>query len=369
LDTTASGFQGNPTVSYVAVAAGKASFAFTANPVTKTGSAQVVASLQTLNSDTGVWADVANSSDTAVINVTSDANAFTGSALASASASISYGVAAGLYSWSSVTVTVRSVNAGASIVVSAPGVIIQDQADAKTYSATATLRANSSGNVALKFASTKAGTHTISYTVGGVTTTSRLVITAAQVDRASKITLAAADVVAGQTTTITGVVADAFDNPVEYTGSDKKLIVSWTGKGLPFNIGSSVNTDETGKFTFQVLVLAGETGAGVASVTFKPTAVASGDVTVTRTYTIAAPPAAVVPEINAVIGSFNGRWAVRVENAKGAVVSVKVGNRWVKYTSLNDNYLFSRKSTVGATLPVAVYVNGQLENVATLTIK
>jgi hypothetical protein len=368
-DVTSIGFQGNPTLSYVAVSAGKASFAFTGNPATKTGSATVVATLQTLNQDNGVWSDVAGSADTVAVNVTDLANTFTGSNLVSASASISYAAASGKYSWSATSVTVKSLNAGADVVVSAPGAFIQNQADSKTYSATATLRTNGSGNLVLKFASTKAGTHTISYTVGGVTTTSQLIITAAQVEDASKVTLAAADMVAGQTTTITGVVADALDNPVEYTGTDKKLVVGWTGKGLPFNIGSAVNTDEDGKFTFQVLVLAGETGAGVATVTFKPTAVAAENVTVTRTYTIAAPAAVVAPEVNAVIGTFNGRWAVRVENAKGAVVSVKVGNRWVKYTSLNDNYLFSRQSRVGATLPVAVYVNGQLENVATITIK
>ena len=362
------GFAYAETVSFVAVTAGKASVVFTPTPATRTGSATVDTLVQTLNPDTNQWVD-GNAGTQIVVNVSALTDAFTGSALASASASISYRAAVGEYSWSAQTVTVRSLNAGAAVVITAPGVLVQNQADAKTYSAPVTLRTNSSGNLALKFASTKAGTHTISYSVGGVTTTSRLVITAAQVDRASKITLAAADMVAGQTTTITGVVADAFDNPVEYTGTDKKLVVSWTGRGLPFNIGSAVNTDEDGKFTFQVLVLAGETGTGVATVTFKPTAVASDNVTVTRTYTIAAPAAVVAPEVSAVIGTFNGRWAVRVENAKGAVVSVKVGNRWVKYTSLNDNYLFSRKSRVGATLPVAVYVNGQLENVATITIK
>jgi hypothetical protein len=75
------------------------------------------------------------------------------------------------------------------------------------------------------------------------------------------------------------------------------------------------------------------------------------------------------PEANAIIGSFNGRWSVRVENAKGAVVSVKVGGRWFRYTALSDNYSFNRKSVAGATLPIRVYINGALENVATITVR
>jgi hypothetical protein len=360
-----SGFQGNPTVSYATVTAGKASFAFTANPVTKTGSATIVPVVQTLNLDTNTWVD-GTTGTTITVKVTSVANAFTGSALASVSASISYAVASGKYSWSATSLTIKSVNAGSDVAISAPGVFFQNQADAKTYSATATLRTDASGDLVLKFASAKAGTHTISYTVGSATTTSQLIITEAQVQDAKNIAVSTATLLPGQTNVVTGTLTDANGNPVATT-ADKKVSVEWTGKGLPFNVGS-IATDEDGKFSFQVLVLAGETGTGTVKATFKPTAVAADDITVTKALSIDAP-VVVTPEVNAVIGTFNGRWAVRVENAKGATVAVKVGGRWVKYTSLNDNYLFSRKSVVGRSVAVAVYVNGTLENVATITIK
>jgi hypothetical protein len=360
-----SGFQGNPTVSYATVTAGKASFDFTANPVTKTGSATIVPVVQTLNPDTNTWVD-GTTGTTITIKVTSVANAFTGSALATASASISYAAASGKYSWSATAISVKVVNGGSDVVVSAPGLVIQDQADAKTYSATATLRTDSSGDISFKFAATKAGTHTISFTVGSATTTSQLVVTAAQVQHAKNITIDGS-LLPGQTNVITGTLTDTYGNPVATT-ADKKVSVEWTGKGLPFNVGS-VATDEDGKFTFQVLVLAGETGTGTAKATFKPTSVAADDITVTKAVTITAPVVPAAPEVNAVIGTFNGRWAVRVENAKGAVVAVKVGGNWFKYTSLNENYLFSRKSAVGRSVAVAVYVNGTLENVATITIK
>jgi hypothetical protein len=359
-----SGFVYAETVSAIAVTGGKASFDFTPSPATKTGSATVTAELQSLNADTGVWTKIAGSTNAVVtVNVTDKADAITGSALASVSASISYNAAAGKYSWSP-AVALKVVNAGSLVTVSVPNAVIEH--DSKTYSGTVTARADTNGTLTLKFASTKAGKHTVTYTQGTSTTTSEFIVSAAVEGDAASITLPTQDLVSGQTNTITGVLADKLGNPVEATV--RKVTVQWTGKGLPFNIGSVV-TDEDGKFTFQVLVLAGETGAGSVTATFKPTAKAADDISVVKAYTIAAPAAVAGPEINAVIGTFNGRWAVRVENAKGAAVSVKVGGRWVKFTALNDNYLFSRKSRVGASVAVAVYVNGQLENVATITIK
>lgn len=76
-----------------------------------------------------------------------------------------------------------------------------------------------------------------------------------------------------------------------------------------------------------------------------------------------------VKQVKTFIGSFNGRWSVRVENATGAPVSVKVGGKWHRFNAVSDNQTFSRKSLAGTTLPVAVYVNGVLENVATITVR
>ena len=360
-----SGFAYSETVSFVSVAAGKASLDFTPSPATKTGSAEVTTVLQQFDADANTWVAVADSAGKKItVNVSSVANAFTGSALASVSASISYAIASGKYSWSGV-LTLKVENPGSAVKVDLAGGIIEDNETGKTYSATVTLTSSTSGTLKLRFASAKAGKQTVTYTNGTATTTSEFVVAATDVKNAKTITFGSETLTAGTTTTITGTLTDALGNGIETSA----LGVKYTGKGLPFNIGSAVATDENGKFSFQVLVLAGESGTGVATATFKPTGVAADDITATKTYTIAAPAVVAAPEINAVIGTFNGRWAVRVENAKGAVVSVKVGNRWFKYTSLNDNYLFNRKSRVGATLPVAVYVNGQLENVATITIK
>jgi trimeric autotransporter adhesin len=366
------GFNYAETLSYVAVAAGKATFAFTPAPATKTGSATVATVLQHLNADTGTWVDqtLAVASVNSAVTVTSVASTFSARSVVSQSASVSYFPSTVSYKSVAVTVT----NAGESVSVTGPAALIfrQDGTTA-TASGALTIRANASGVATLNVASLLEGSHTITFTVGAVSTTSLLVVDPAAGNSGTRVTFDKSSIVSGETSTITGKVTDANGNPVNTTtdGSAALVVVSYAGKGLPFNTGSTIETDEKGEFKVNVLALPGDVGTGTLTATYRPAgaAVDTKNVTGTQVITIVAPAAVAAPEINAVIGSFNGRWAVRVENAKGAVVSVKVGNRWVKYTSLNDNYLFSRKSTVGATLPVAVYVNGQLENVATLTIK
>jgi hypothetical protein len=128
-------------------------------------------------------------------------------------------------------------------------------------------------------------------------------------------------------------------------------------------------TDADGKFRVSVLTSAADSGTLTVTAVYMPqgaATVTAKKVTSVQNVTVA--PAAPV-EANAVIGSFNGRWAVRVENAKGSVVSVKAGSRWVKFTALNNNYLFSRKSVVGRTIAVSVWVDGELQNSQTITIK
>jgi hypothetical protein len=357
----ASGFSTSATVS-TAVAAGKATVAVSTLPATATGSATLRASLQRLDENTGAWVNVAVTD--VALTVTSSAQVFKSAVSPSSSpVSISYGAAA--YSWSD-TVTVTTNVAGAVVTVAAKDLVIHNVTGDVTASDTIVARSGNAGALQLKFAGKKAGKFTVSYTVGSVTTTSQVVVAAAVIGDASTITFDKSSLTPGETNVIVAKLVDKNGNPIEATD---KVDVAYTGKGLPFNIGKNLDTDEDGQFTFQVLVLAGETGAGTITATIRPTSDTDDNISVAKTLTIVAPAAPVAPEVSAVIGTFNGRWAVRVENAKGAVVSVKVGNRWVKYTSLNDNYLFSRKSRVGATLPVAVYVNGQLENVATITIK
>ena len=114
-------------------------------------------------------------------------------------------------------------------------------------------------------------------------------------------------------------------------------------------------------------MLSTEVGASTLTATYRPTgdAASTKNITVAQAITIGTAAA----EVNAVIGSFNGRWAVRVENAKGSTVVYKVGGRWFKATASSDNFVFSRKSRVGASVLVKVWVNGDLQNEQTITVK
>jgi hypothetical protein len=364
------GFAYTDTVSYVAVAAGAAKFDFTPTPATKTGSATVKAQLQQFNKSTGAYGNV-GSEVTVTVNVTAIVDAHSVGPVVSQSASVSYFPST--VSWTTITGSV--VNAGALIEVTGPaGLVFRQSADKDdTSSAKLTLRAAAAGAYSFQVASLLIKSHIVTITTGTASTTSLLVVDAVTGSMGVKVAFDKSTITAGETSVITGTVTDANGNPVDTTnsGSTAVVVVSWTGKGLPFNTGSNIETDENGQFKVNVLALAGDLGTGTITATYRPAgaAVDTQNVTATQVITIAAPAAVAAPEINAVIGSFNGRWAVRVENAKGAAVSVKVGGRWVKFTALNDNYLFSRKSRVGASVAVAVYVNGQLENVATITIK
>jgi hypothetical protein len=339
----------------------------TANPsATATGSYTVTPNLQYKDRVSGNWVDEANISGGEVavtVYVQSTiVNSFSTKPTATASASISYGVA---LSWSG-EITAAVAVTGSEVVVSATGVTFQY--DSKTYSDTVKMTAGVGGAVSFKATSRKAGKYTISFVAGTATGSTILTVDAAGASAAKDITFDKSTLVQGATTTITGTVADENGNPIKTSGSD--VVVSWTGKGLPFGTGT-LATDADGKFSINVLVLGTETGTGTLTATYRPSSSATDtkNITVAKTFSIDAPAVVPAPEVNAVIGTFNGRWAVRVENAKGSVVSVKVGGNWFKYTSLNENYLFSRKSVVGRSVAVAVYVNGTLENVATITIK
>ena len=211
---------------------------------------------------------------------------------------------------------------------------------------------------------------TVSATVGSATKDLGLsFVAAAETAGARWVVTGPATATPGTTVQYKAQLLDTWSNPVRVT-TTSYIAVKYTGPG--FVTGTlPTTTDATGELSFSVLF--GSNDVGTATVTFAY----DGDADATTTAnnvagavsTAIAVPVVVVPEVNAVIGSFNGRVAVRVENAKGAVVSVKAGARWFKYTSLNDNYLFTVRSAKGRTVPVAVYVNGTLENVATITVK
>jgi len=368
-----SGFNYATTVSYQAVTAGKATVAFTPAPATATGSATVLAEVVRL--ENGAYlSDIAAGSDTVTVTVTSSALAFGSGLAVSRAASVSY--FADTVSW--VTVTGNASAAGAPINVTGTDLVFRlNSSVPATTSGTFTMNAGSGGAYSFQVAGLKAGTKVMTLTTGTATTTSQVVVAAAASDMGRTITWDTTTIEAGKTRVITGTLADMNGNGVDTTGVGRtagdsgtaSIVVTYTGTAGIVVGTMPTETDADGKFRISVLTSAADSGTMTLTAVYMPQGSSTVDADKrTSVQTVNVVPAT-APEVNAVIGSFNGRWAVRVENAKGSVVSVKAGNRWVKFTSLNNNYLFSRKSVVGRTIAVSVWVDGELQNSQTITIK
>ncbi len=355
------GFAYATTVSEVAVAAGVATFDFTPAPATKTGSAVVSAVLQKFDTALNAWISGGSADANVTVTVTDVTSAFSVAPAVSVAASVSYFPST--VSWKTVTGTVK--NAGSDIQISGDGLVFRAEAGKATASGKLTVRSAADGTYTFQVASLKVGKFTVSQKVGATTSNTLLVVDPVAADSGTAITFDKTALVAGQTTKITGTVVDVNGNGVDTSGTPD-VVVSWTGLGLPFGTGT-LETDADGKFSINVLVLATEVGSGTITATYRPTGVATSTKNVTTTAVLAIGTPA--PEVNAVIGSFNGRWAVRVENAKGSAVTVKVGGKWYKMTATSDSFVFSRKSRVGATPLVKVWVAGELQNEQTITVK
>jgi hypothetical protein len=364
--TKSAPFNNVDTISKVAVVSGVATATITPTPATQTGSMVVTPTLRTLNQNTGLY-DLTTATVTGTdveVFVTSATNGFRTGLAKSYSATISYGVD---YSWSPLINSAFVVVTGSSVVVSGTGLIFKDNTVLENIGEnTLTLPGTSNGLVEFYVTARKAGTYTLTLTAGTATTTSLIVVSDAFPENGKNMTFDVSSMESGRAAIVTGTLVDLNGNPVD-TPADR-IALTVTGTGATYVGSLTTQTDANGRF--QVALLSGTNQTGTITITavYSPTATAAAADKVTKVHTVSVvTPAA--PEVNAVIGSFNGRWAVRVENAKGSVVSVKAGNRWVKFSALNNNYLFSRKSVVGRTIAVSVWVDGELQNSQTITIK
>ena len=229
-----------------------------------------------------------------------------------------------------------------------------------------TVETNASGAYAdVVVYSNTAGKVSVSATVGAAKKDLGLTfLPAADTSGAKWVITAPTNVLPGTTAQYKAQLLDTWSNPVQVT-TTSKIAISYTGPG--FVTASLPNTtNATGNLSFSVLFGSADTGTSTVVFSYDGDAVTTttaDNVATTVTTTIGA------AEVNAVVGSFKGRWAVRIENGKGSTIAVRAGGRWFKYEALNDNYLFSRKSRVGAELNVKVYVDGSLQEDKTITVK
>jgi hypothetical protein len=251
-----------------------------------------------------------------------------------------------------------------SVTLSGAGLMFE--ADGVWTVGSITVQTTAAGAYTVDVYSNKSGKQVVTITSGSATTTEELFFAAAGADTGTSVSFAGtpASVTPGTNFTVLMKLTDAFGNNVDATNNDIK--VTYTGTGIPLST-LPTDTNSSGEASFTVLV-GSATGSGTVTFTFDADAdgsVEAADGDFTSSYTIAI--AAVEP--TAKVGSFNGRVAVRVENAKGSTISVKVGKQWYKYNALNNNYLQSWKSRKGTSVAVSVYVDGDLQNVQTITVK
>jgi hypothetical protein len=251
-----------------------------------------------------------------------------------------------------------------SVTLSGAGLMFE--ADGVWTVGSITVQTTAAGAYTVDVYSNKSGKQVVTITSGSATTTEDLFFAAAGADSGTAVSFAGTptSVTPGTNFNVFMKLTDTYGNNVNATAGDIK--VTYAGLGIPLSTLPN-DTDASGEASFTVLVGSG-TGTGTVTFTFDADAdgtveAADGDFTSSYTITIAA------VEPVAKIGSFNGRVAVRVENAKGSTISVKIGRQWYKYNALNNNYLQSWKSRKGASVAVSVYVDGELQNVQTITVK
>ena len=235
-----------------------------------------------------------------------------------------------------------------------------------------TVKTNADGVYTVNVYSATAGKKTVAITAASASRNVDLYYVTAGATAGTGLTItttATGDVAApGTTVRITVKLVDAAGNPVAAndTGSED-FSITVTGPGFVSAIPTQTNS--SGEAIVSVLLGSTDTGNLVVTASYDrdgKTGTEYAAIAATKTVTVQAPDA---PAVDVVIGSFNGRWAVRTENAKGSAVSIKVGGKWYKATATSDSFVFSRKSKVGATVLVKVWVAGDLQNEQTITVK
>ncbi len=358
------------TTKYVPVSGGaaKAEFTSTASAttldVTNSG-------LEKQNTTTLNWATVSATTASAVaVKSTTVAAKFDTAPTHSATATIARATTSNTAGYLSVVSINGKVNhAGQSVTVTSTGVQFSTAAqDAKAVANTITTLADGAGWWTVSAYVVKAGAATFTYAAGTATASTTVTAAAALGNQGTVLTIVSVDtILPGKTLVATVKLVDEHGNAVAADdAATESFAVTVTGLGFVGAIPTKLNA--SGEATVAVLLGSADEGSVVITATYDQDGAGTAKAAITTTKTVAVAPA-VATEVNAVVGSFNGRWAVRVENAKGSAVTVKVGGKWFKATATGDNFVISRKSKVGATVLVKVWVAGDLQNEQTITVK
>jgi hypothetical protein len=327
--------------------------------------------LEKQNTTTLNWASVSAVTASAVsVKSTTVAAAFSTAPTHSSTATVARATTSNTAGYlSRVQINGQVNHPGQSVTVTSTGVQFSkaDQST-KAVANTITTLADGAGWWTVSAYVVKAGSATFTYAAGTATASTTLTAAAVYGNEGTALSIVSVDtILPGKTLVATVKLVDEHGNPVAADdAATESFAVTVTGLGFVGSIPTKLNA--SGEATVTVLLGSADEGSVVITATYDADGTGTAKAAVTATKTVAVAPAA-APEVNAVIGSFNGRWAVRVENAKGSTVVIKVGGRWYKATASSDNFVFSRKSRVGASVLVKVWVAGDLQNEQTITVK
>ncbi len=248
--------------------------------------------------------------------------------------------------------------AGSEVTISAKGLTFEfvDAAGNEIYSRDSIKVPTTAGGAFSVFAYSdgKGGSTVITATVGTVSGSTTVTFDGGT---ASALTVTAPATAAdGRAIDVVAKLTDVAGDPVA------GVSVSFKATGVGYLSSLTGTTDAAGEVVVKLITQTGETGTAVVTATATLAGVSTAK---SATINVAGKSASA----KTTIGSFNGRWAVRVENAQGARISVKAGTKWYVYTATNNNFLYSVKSRVGASVPVSVYVDRVLNKTETITVK
>ena len=370
--TWTEGYNGAATVSYVTLANGVAKAALPHLPATSTVSGMIDMRLQNYDAANNLWSnDSAAMVDTA-ITVTNNTSGFRTGFASSYSASISYGTD---LSWSAVISDVHLTVTGSEAVISGAGLIFKD-VDGVTASDTITIGGVSDAQVEFYVTARKAGTYTMTATVGTATTTSLIVVNPARDNDGKSIEFDTTNIVPGKTKIVTGTVHDLNGNPVDTTLGDATIVVTYTGTaGIP--VGSMpVETDADGNFKVSLLTSATDEGSFTLTAVYlkSGTSTATADkVTKVHVITVGASSDASADQ-KITVGTFKGYVAIYTKGYMGQKLSAKVAGKWLVVDPIaawqgNDYSRTVRLTGAGYTIKVDLYVDGVFVRSETVVTK
>ena len=344
------------------VVAGVATFDLRTLPSSLDRSALLTGELQRFDFTQSAWISLGSKAEPVRINVTDDSATFAQFPQSTVAASVSY--LPGKVKWVSISGT--STLPGAEIQVSGgEALVFRLGPNSPVIAKELSLRGSADGSYSFEVASLRDGIHTVIQKTRDAEAKTTLVVAPASGTAGKSIVFDRSSLTPGSATRITGTLLDANGNVVQTSGA-ADMIVSWNGAGFPVGIGK-LETDAAGKFSFVVLVPASERGSGTVTATYRPQGASTdlGNITVSQTLVVEKDSDAV----SALVSSSNGQWVVRVDNASGLEVSVRVGTRWLKSTASSDSFTISGKAQAGTTVPVRVWVAGDLITEQKITIK